>query len=211
MLQPDAHSCGPTSTSMIFSYFGKTADLDSLRATMADDPLGGTTTFDNALAMLHAGLSVEAITANPFLFYPDSAEALRDNDMLVDWLRKRKAGDDNDRLIDSFVAFIEEGGSLRIEIPSFSHVRNAIDAGALIFAQLHNAALGSADSVEFLTGSRGFHFVVVDGYDNDMVHVNNPWPDSTQQAWRPADWFIYGVHAASAAYADNGFLLVVSD
>lgn len=94
------------------------------------------------------------------------------------------------------------GGEVMLEIPTFDHIRNAIDAGNPIIALMYARALGSKEG--------GYHFVVVSGYDSELVEITNPLPSAQKKGWFPAKDFIYGVHVSTTAELDNGTFLIAS-
>jgi hypothetical protein len=52
--------------------------------------------------------------------------------------------------------------------------------------------------------------IVVTGYDEKNVFVNNPGPKSKKKTKYPIHQFLYAVHTSTTADIDNGTLLVVS-
>ena len=104
--------------------------------------------------------------------------------------------------LETFKKFLSKGGEVKLEIPSFDHIKEAIDNGHPVIALLIAQALGSMEGA--------YHFVVVSGYDESRVYINNPAHNSSQQAWFPIERFLYAVHASTVADFDNGTLMVVS-
>lgn len=196
--------CGPVCVQMVLEYFGININLDSLKEDLHYVE-SGTSAYDNGVLLLDKGLMVTAITAQPRLFPPDIIEGITSEHMLSEVIQNKidkiKDQKDKDNLA-TFQKFITRGGKINLEIPSFSHIKNAIDSGNPVIALLVGQALGSKEG--------GFHFVVVSGYDDTRVHITNPSQRSSQQGWFPIERFLYALHTSTAVDFDNGTLLVIS-
>ncbi len=196
--------CGPVCAQMVLEYFGITQDFQSLKDKLLYNEVG-TTIYDNGSLLLDLGLKVTAITAQPRLFSPEVIESITSKDLLNEVIDKKiekvTTTRDKDNL-ETFKKFLNKGGGVKLEIPSFSHIKEAIDNGHPVIALLIAQALGSKEG--------GYHFVVVSGYDEGRVYINNPAQNSSQQAWFPIERFLYAVHASTVADFDNGTLLIVS-
>ncbi len=81
------------------------------------------------------------------------------------------------------------GGKVEIEIPSFAHIRESIDAGHPVIACIDAQALGSKEGLH--------HAVVVAGYDDEkqQVLLLNPLPGSTAKGWFSLERFLFAVHS----------------
>jgi hypothetical protein len=192
--------CGPACLEMVLKYFGIDRDVTDLIARL-EYTEGGTSAYDNGRLVLEAGLSVVAITRQPLLFSPETERAVHATAIDEIYEERRKALEKYKAGIDKVRVFLQKGGTLIAEIPSIGHIRRAIDEAKPIIALLHARSLGKNEG--------GFHFVVVNGYDDASVHLLNPLPGSRQEGWFPIEDFLYAVHSSTTADIDNGTLLIV--
>ncbi len=194
--------CGPVCTQMVLNYFGKGKKLEEIKTKVNYVP-GGTYIYDNGLVILNEGLKAELITSNPLLFKQEDRSTLKTEKSILKHLTaiKRKKGAKK-QAIGIFQDFIKQGGRVKIEIPTLDHLKKAIDQNKLIIVLLYGGALGKKEG--------GFHFVVVTGYKNGFVHINNPGKKS-RQGWFPESDFIYALYSSTCADVDNGSLLVVGE
>ena len=192
--------CGPVAVRMILHHFGIEKSGEELKKLMTYDP-NGTSIYDNGLRCLEEGLKVLLITANPRIFHKEVQGKLRTKDSLIKFLSayQRKVSEKKE-LVKLFKQFVNRGGKVRIEIPTFAHIKNAIDRKQLVLALLYGRALGLNEG--------GFHFVVVSGYKKDAVYINNPLPGS-KTGWFSIDDFLYALYSSTCFDIDNGSLLIV--
>lgn len=199
---PNSMDCGPVCTQIVLEHFGNRIDLPTLISKL-DYGKNGTSAYDNGCLLLGGGLKVCAITAQPLLFPPDVIPTLKTSKDLLGVAAEREEKFPKDKpILNTFKAFLSDGGKVTLEIPTISHIRAAIDTECLVIALLYGRAMGSMEG--------GFHFVVVNGYDEERVFITNPLPGSKQQDWIPAEQFLYALHASTTSDIDNGTLLVVS-
>lgn len=196
--------CGPVCVQMVLEYFGTIRDLESLIKNLKYAKYG-TSAYDNGALLLGSGLKVVAITAQPRIFPPEIISSIYSKKDLLktigDKKEQSKNQQDKDNL-NTFEKFLEKGGEIKLEIPNFNHVKEAIDNGQLVIALLLGQALGKNEG--------GFHFVIISGYKENQVYITNPLEKSSQQAWFPIDRFLYALHSSTSVELDNGTLLVVS-
>lgn len=198
--EENSADCGPIAARMILHYFGIEKSDAELKRLMTYDP-NGTSIYDNGLRCLEEGLKATLITANPRVFHKEIQGKLKTKDALLKFLsayqrkHSKKKG-----LIKLFKDFVSKGGKVRIEIPSFDHVKNAIDKNQLVLALLYGRALGLNEGA--------FHFVVVSGYKKNAVFINNPLPGS-RTGWFPLSDFMYALCSSTCFDVDNGSLLIV--
>lgn len=198
----ESMDCGPVCTQIVLEHFGHHADLQAFISKL-DYGDNGTSAYDNACLLLSKGLRVCAITAQPILFPPDIIPTLKNNESLLKVAEERERKSPKDGpILNTFRAFLVAGGEMKLEIPTLSHIKSAIDSECLIIALLYGRAMGSREG--------GFHFVIANGYDEGRVFITNPLPDSKQQDWVPAEQFLYALHTSTTSDVDNGTLLVVS-
>ncbi len=191
--------CGPTCVQIILGYYGINRALKDLRAQLHYGEMG-TTAFDNGSLFLADGFSVTAVMANPLLFPGDQIEALSNRAKLRRHLnqfnKKNPKWGDN---MSTLRTYLNRGGDIRPEIPTFEHIKAAIDAGNPLLTGTYARALGRNQGL--------FHFIVVNGYKRGRVHLTNPLREA-RQGWFPADRFLFAVHASSVADVDNGALII---
>jgi ABC-type bacteriocin/lantibiotic exporter with double-glycine peptidase domain len=195
----DSKDCGPVCTQMALKHFGLESDLQSLIEKLSYDD-AGTFSFDNGMILLNSGLKVTCITAQPYLFSPDIK--LSNIQEITEHLTKKiKDLPKFEKGIGLFKDFINTGGELKIEIPNIEHIKNAIDNESIVIALIYGKALGSNEG--------GFHFVIVNGYDEKNVYITNPLP-TAKSGWYSTKNFMYALHSSTVFDIDNGSLLIVS-
>lgn len=188
---------------MVLEYYGIHRELEDLSKALAYSGTG-TSAYENGTLLLREGFKVAMVTAQPKLFSPDTIPNIKTKEDILAVVQARKAKniEAEKNQFAPITTFIEEGGVMNLEIPSFEHIRKAIDAGSPVIALLYAQALGSREG--------GYHFVVVSGYDSELVEITNPLPSAQKRGWFPAKDFIYGVHASTTAELDNGTFLIAS-
>ncbi len=202
-LQADGSmDCGPVCVQMVLESLGISSDLDGLVSRLAYAE-SGTSAYDNGVLLLSEDLKVKAITAQPLLFSPDTIPSIKTREDVINIANARAEKVPTDKpILDTLTKFLREGGEMVLEIPTFEHIRDTINASGLIIALLYGKALGSEEG--------GYHFVVVNGYDDNNVFITNPSPKSQKQGWFPVLDFLYAVHTSTTKEVDNGTLLAIS-
>jgi len=187
---------------MVLNYFGiQKSERELTEGMTRDDSLGGTYIYENGSLMLNQGLKVHLLTANPLLFPRDKRAGLKKMDRLQEYLQDfQKRTPKREKPLELFKLFIAGGGKVKVQIPDFEHIQEAIDKEQLILASIQGAALGSREG--------GYHYVVVSGYKENAVYINNPLPGS-KTGWFPVKDFIHAVLSSSCFDVDNGSLLIV--
>ncbi len=195
----DSKDCGPVCTQMVLKYFGLENDLQSLAEKLSYDDVG-TFSFDNGIILLKSGLKVTCITAQPYLFSPDIK--LNNKQSIIQHISSKIVDLPKfEKGIKLLKDFLNTGGELNIEIPNIQHIKKAIDNECLIIALIYGKALGSNEG--------GFHFVIVNGYDEENVYITNPLP-SAKSGWYSIKNFMYALHSSTVFDIDNGSLLIIS-
>ena len=195
--------CGPTSVQMVLQYFDIQKSLPQLQAKLHYDPKIGTSLFDNGSLFLDEGFQTTVVTAQPLLFPPDIQKTItneKDIETLVE--NKLEENTKQKHILKTFLIYLKKVGKVKLEIPAFTHIKKAIDDNMPVIALLNAQSLGSNEGE--------WHFVVVTGYNDNEVFLNNPWPLSRKQGWFPFEQFIYGVHASTCVAIDNGTFLIAS-
>lgn len=191
--------CGPVCTQMVLKHFNLEENLKSIAEKLSYDD-NGTFSFDNGIVLLKSGLKVACITAQPYLFSPDIQ--LKNKNEIIDHITSKISTLPKfEKGINLLKDFISSGGEIKIEIPQIQHIQNAIDNGSLVIALIYGKALGSNEG--------GFHFVVVNGYDEENVYITNPLT-TAKSGWYPIKNFLYALHSSTMFDVDNGSLLLVS-
>lgn len=204
---PQSKDCGPVSLQMILHHFGRLQTLEELTKDLLYVE-HGTYIYDNARQVMKSGCDCTLITGNPLIFPKEAREEITGRTELLRYLARRNRNRHFMRLapqgavgIERFRAYVKVGGQFSIKVPDKADIVTAIDSGALVLALLLGQAMGECEG--------GFHFVVVSGYKNGHVYINNPAPKS-RQGWFSDEDFFYALHSAAGADVDNGSLLVVS-
>jgi hypothetical protein len=194
--------CGPVCVQMVLEYFGINKDQSYLREKLTYVE-AGTSAYDNASLLLNEGFKVTAVTAQPLLFSPDTIAEIKNTDDVLKIVEAKYISAEKDRpILETLKKFLLQGGDLKIEIPSYKHIQQALEESKPIIALIYGRALGSKEG--------GFHFIVISGYEDGKVFINNPLPESKKQGWFPIEHFLYALHSSTTADIDNGTLLVVS-
>jgi hypothetical protein len=204
ILQDDnSADCGPICVQMVLKHFNKEIDVESLKSQLTYTD-AGTSAYDNGMLLLSQGLKVTAITAHPYLFPLETIKKVKTNDDLLQIIEARSVERPKEKIVlDTFKNYIEMGGEVTLEIPTFEHIQNAIDTDKVVIALFFGSPLGFHEG--------GFHFVVVNGYNKEgEVFITNPLKDSKKQAWFPVKEFLFALHSSTLIDIDNGTLLVVS-
>ena len=193
--------CGPICMQMILSHFGIIKEEEEIKKHITYVS-GGTYIYDNAMIALRKGLNVELVTANPLLFKLEDISELDSEEKVRRHIIKYKSSHQKDvHALELFEDYMSQGGEVSLEIPSIQHIKKAIDLNKLVLASVYIGALGRNE------GS-GFHYVVVSGYKDDCVYVNNPRIIARQGWFREKD-FMYAVHSSTCVAVDNGSLIIV--
>ncbi len=196
----NSNDCGPTCVQMCLHYFGieKTARELSARLTYNEF---GTFVFDNGMLCLNENLKVSLITANPLLFEREVWNKLKSKEALLQHLTKfKRKYPKKITAVSLFIKYTKEGGNTTIAVPDFSHIKKAIDSNELVLAAIYGRALGLKDGE--------YHFVIVSGYRDGEVYVNNPLPGS-KSGWFKTKDFLFALHASTCFDIDNGALLII--
>jgi hypothetical protein len=200
--QKGSVDCGPTCVRMVLEYFGIKKSLEQLQKKLHYDEIG-TSIFDNGSLLLDEGLKTSIITAQPLLFPPDIIQTLHSKEGIQHFVQKKiKENHNQKQILETFDTYLQKGGDVKLEIPVFSHVQKALDAGNPVIAGMYAQSLGSTEGK--------YHFVIISGYRNNEVHITNSWLPSKHQDWFSWDQFIFGVYASTCVAVDNGSFLIVS-
>src|SRR3989344_987537 len=128
LLQPEGSlDCGPTCTQMILAYYGVEKSLQQLQSQLTYDEVG-TTIYDNGILLLNEHLKTTAITAQPLLFSPDTIDNFKTQEDIVSLVSQKEKEEKKDTwILTSMKNYLSKGGLLQIEIPTFKHIKSAID------------------------------------------------------------------------------------
>ncbi len=196
---------------MAMAFFGVPTELPRIKERMHYVPQVGTSLYENGSYLLENGFQTVAITAHPQLFPPEVIRECTGNGQeanpirVLPYIARRieQASSDRDRLVlETLEHYVKKGGTLKLEIPHFHHLKSAIDAGFPLIALLHAGAMGEKEG--------GLHGVLVSGYREREILINNPSEISLKRHWVSAESFFYGLYASTCLDFDNGSLLVVS-
>lgn len=192
--------CGPICVRMILEYFGVEKTEKELKKNLFYEE-EGTYIYDNGILFLEEHLKTTLITANPLLFEKEVQGKLKSKETLFKHISKYARKKPNKKkAVGLLKKYVSQGGKVKIEIPIFEHIKNAIDSEKPVMALLYAKALGVNEG--------GFHFVVVSGYKKDHVYINNPGPKA-RTGWFPTEDFMYALYSSTCFDIDNGSLLVV--
>ena len=195
-----SRDCGLICVRMILNHFQIERSAEELIANHSYMSVGASM-YQLGSYIIKEGLNVEIITSHPKIFQPDLSKDLRtDEDILYRFEEsKKKLKTDDVQIIETAEEFIKSGGRMKIEIPSIFHIHSALDQGKALIALMFGGALGSNEG--------GFHFVVISGYRDGELYIDNPLEEA-KQGWFPEQHVLYGIHASTCADLDNGTLLI---
>lgn len=192
--------CGPTCTRMIMEYYGVKKTLKDIRSKLTYRKTG-TTIYDNGSLLIDEGFNTTVVTAQPLLFPGDIIPTIKNKHNLLKLITEKLKGAKKDKwIIKTMIKYLKKNGNIKLEIPSFSHIKHAIDNDTPVLTLMYGQSMGRNEGK--------YHFVVVCGYKDKEIFINNPWPKSKRQGWFPFEQFIYGVHASTCVSVDNGTFLI---
>lgn len=185
--QPTDTVCGPTCLHAVYSYFGDPIELDQVIDEVTSLPQGGTLAVQLGYHALLRGYRASIYTNNlqtfdPTWFRPgvDLSERLA----LQGAVKKS-----NKKLLlatDWYLRYLAAGGEVRLESFTPELLRSFLERKVPILAGLSATYLygcpreledGTYDDI---AGSPTGHFVVIQGYDQDIEHliIADPLPDN---------------------------------
>ncbi len=199
------NECGLAGVAMILRYYGIKASLNELKREIQVDETG---TYAPQLGryLMHKGLQVEIVSMHPSLFtLKDSQRSSAHLLKRFREIRRRSKSKQNRIVLGHFIAFLKQGGTIKVKIPDEKEVRQEIAQGRPIGALLTS---------HFLTSTKpgfNFHFNILTGIDATHIYVNDPLPGSKggRQKYKIKD-FLYGIYASTYGDVDNGCLIKVT-
>ncbi len=195
--------CGPTCVQMVLKYYGIEKTQAELKARLTYDQEVGTSIYDNGVILLEEGFKTTVVTANPLLFSPDIIATLHNEEDILQLVQKHISDEHKQAyILKTFENYLQKKGKVTLEIPAFDHIKKAIDEEKPVIVLMYAQSLGSNEGT--------YHFVIVTGYRDNEVFINNPWPKSQKQGWFPVEQLLYGTYASSCVAIDNGSFLIAS-
>lgn len=203
--EKDSLDCGPTCIKMILAYYGISKELSELKSQLFYNEIG-TSAYDNGYLLVNNGLNAVAYMNNPLLFNPETNSTLHTNEDIAKYVNTKRDSDENfakyKNNLDTFEKFFSHGGQMKLEVPTIAHIKQAIDNDNPVFAIVNAQVFGINEGT--------FHFIVITGYDDQQVYINNSWPTARSQAAYPYEQMLYAIHSATCADIDNGTIIVPS-
>lgn len=208
ILQEDnSVECGLACLKMLYDYYDISVTVDELRR---DTPIISVGTYTPHLAqhLKKMGFDTEVVIQNPRIFRVEDKQ--RNQSQLLHVLQSRlddqeisQGGRDG---IKAFIKYMEDGGKLRIGIPTLVEIRTETDAGRPVIALIQNAAWYTR--VPGRPFSDVFHLVVVTGVDDSYVYVNDPqWKFGGQAKYSHTE-FLFALYSSSFGDVDNGSIIL---
>lgn len=193
--------CGVICSQMVLEYFGIKKSSLNIAEKLTYSTIG-TSAYDNGSILLKEKLKVTTITAHPFFFSPDKYQGLLSKQQVLTAIEEtvniKKFHEYNPSLEKGSILlkeFITNGGQVLAEIPSFKHIKEAINDGSPVIALIFGCALGIREG--------GYHFVVIAGYDHKNVFILNPLRSSKRKSWFPIENFLFALHCCTTFDIDN--------
>ena len=208
---PDSVECGLVCLKMIYAYYGIEISMDRLRQDLALTDVG---TYAPQLGshLLKNGFDVEIVTYNPRLVWKQDKN-LTSEQLKAKFEDRMQSADQNDKFVlEYFVNFMNNGGSVKVKIPSIEELDEETKAGRPVIVFLTNAVLYDKNIAD-LKGrpfSYTFHTDVVTGVMDGKVAVNDPYfEEEGGEKEYPVDEFMFAVHSSSLGDLDNGCFIKI--
>jgi hypothetical protein len=177
-----AMTCGPSSLQQVMAYYGKKMKLGDI---IKDIPMFMDGTYLAYLAKyaMEAGFKPLIITYNVDIFDPTWFRLSRKS--LIKKLRSRsrirKLDINIRRGCKSYVDYLESGGKLSFNFTTTEIIKKYLKKKRPIIVRLSSTILHdrkrldlNKDKRDDISGSPGFHFVVVSGYKNGKFLIVDP-------------------------------------
>lgn len=198
--------CGLASAAMVFQYYGDDISLSTLKKKLPVDEIG---TYNPQIGtfFLENGYTAEIITQHPGLFVLKDRGKTHEQILshLEKMLRETKKDQDK-KVLEYFIEFLKNGGTIRVEVPDTNHVIESINDNQPIIPIL---------TTRFLIASSGnqkfnFHSNVITGIDEEYVYVNDPaYGEYGGKLKHKISDYFYGFYAAAYGDLDNSSFLRV--
>lgn len=196
--------CGLVSLRMILDYYGQPTTSETLKEELITDEIG---TYAPQLGsyLLRRGFSVEIKTLHPALF------TINDNDMAPEALRERfrlllenHTDPQKQKVLRHFIAFLEHGGTIDVGVPTIDDVAEELAEKRPL------CALMTTNLLKGSTPAFNFHIVVITGWEQGRIFVNDPLPGPLGGRQEHAEKeFFYALYASAYADLDNASLIKI--
>jgi hypothetical protein len=182
--QPDDNTCGPTCLHAIYRYYGDTIPLPQVIEEVPSLKNGGTLGVMLACHALERGYRVTIYSYNIHLFDPTWFPL--DPEEIGRRLKKQaqfKTREKLQRATRSYIHFLEQGGTLKMQDLTRALLRGHLNQGIPILTGLSSTYLyqtyreyGPRDLDDDVRGRPAGHFVVLRGYDRrkKLISVADP-------------------------------------
>lgn len=205
-LRQDENSkdCGLICMLMVMRYYGddKTTYEDLKQALVVDEI--GTYAPQMGTYLLNQGYKVELIGLNPGLF--STLDKGASTEEIQERLAEKLELADKERdvkVIKYFQEFLDNSGSMKVQIPSEDHLQYAIEQETPVIALLTSNFLNRRPELNF-------HFNVVTGITHELITVNDPlWDERGGEHQYIIEDYLYAIHASAAGDLDNATLMRV--
>lgn len=201
--------CGIVSLEMVYAFYGIKISHENICQEISFSDIG---TYMPQLGghAIVTGFHSTIITHNPRLIYKEdeglSQDALLDRFMQLD---KTNFAKSDVLCLSYFIDFIQKHGRVLPKIPDIDDIRSQIDLGRPLIALINSAPLYTIEDKNSFNDT--FHIVVVTGYDEIYVYINDPiWnKHGGAQKYAHRDFF-FALYASSLGDFDNGSLLTLT-
>lgn len=164
----DSKECSLAGLSMLFKYYGLDIPLGQLKSEIEVDETG---TYIPQLGsyLIKRGFNVEIVTMHPSLFTKKD-ELMSSEEILRRFkdMYEKSESEKNKKVLNHFIQFINDGGTILVKIPSKRDLINEINEKRPVCALLTSNFLGGEKPIF------NFHFNLVTGIDDGYVYVNDP-------------------------------------
>ncbi len=200
----DSVDCVICGVGMLLAYHGQPKDFQRLKSEIATDATGSYAPQLGSY-LSRQGFDVEITSLHPKLFTRNDIGASQDEILQrFQFLAEKEKIDQNKLVINHFIDFMKTGGIMTPKIPCLDDILQELKA---------NRPLGALMTTRFLTDTQpkfNFHFVVITGYEEGKVYVNDPmWDEAGGRQAHDVKEFFYGLYASAFGDLDNACLIKV--
>lgn len=190
---------------MLLTYYHVSFEDDGIEDILREND-GGTDMAQIGRVFLRLGFSASLITRHPKLFsFGQTNLSHEEIQAKVRHGIDFPTGRTHDRItLTNLYRFMQEGGTVRALTPTFDIIQEEIDAGRPLIAYFATSFDGVGQS------GMDFHPIVITGYDDKHVFINDGTIATGGHKKILAEWFFSGIYKDQYENIDCGSLLLLS-
>lgn len=204
--------CMYASLKMVMDYHKIVIPYDTIREELhpyniygGDQPVTGLCLPQIATYAIRKGLKAEIVTCNPQLF--KKTDGNKPHTDLAEIISQFTADKENHKIEkESFLDYLQNDGTLTIDVPSSSHIRQAIDENKPVITILSHYMF-----YEEAKRKANMHGCVIKGYADNQFYIYDP-SEKTPSGEMVLDenWLGYAINSITLGALDNGAILILS-